>query len=137
MKKLIFVLFLLIPSQLNAETNLLQYVKVGASDITKEQRQQVWKLMDQYAQAETVLRTCSRSSNIENRIFNAIEKCVNEKTINMMRSYFKERMSVYQPQLLKSDCNEPIIKNQTTSMRKAIDDLVKRAKQLCDECLLC
>ena len=133
----IFTIILFLNTSLRAENQFIHQVKVGVEDITPDQRTKVWKLMDQYAQAETVLRTCSSSSNIENRIFRAIEKCVDTRSINMMRSYFKKRMSVYQPQLLKSDCGEPIIKGQTTSMRKAIDDLVKRAKQLCDECLLC
>ncbi len=137
MRVLLIILFCFSTSLSLANEKLLHQVKVGVEDITKEQKDIVWKLMDQYAQAETVLRTCSQSSKIEKRIFTAIEPCVNTNTLNSMKTYFHERLKVYGPQLIKEDCQEPIIKNEIDKMTKAINELVNRARKLCAECIFC
>jgi hypothetical protein len=119
-------------------------VKMGLESISKEQRTDLWRRVDEYATVDALLEFCGRKLNLQKRTWAAVSPCVETPSLRKVASVFRNKKAEYvknwetafsEPEKKKTLCESQ--KPQMAEYTRILDAHIAEARTMCDACLFC
>ncbi len=70
-------------------------VKLGFDAMTKEERANLWKMVDQYATVDALQEFCGKNLNLQRRAWRAVGACVERNAMKRVFSVFRTKKAEY------------------------------------------
>lgn len=128
----------------SADHAQLVLAKYGINDLTQQQRVDLWKRVDDYANVDAVHEFCGRGLNLRVRAWKAVGTCVERSSFRKVLREFRSKKAKYKKEWEKMDIEkserQAICKNLQPKLReyaKIISKEINEAARSCDACLIC
>jgi hypothetical protein len=69
--------------------------KLGLNSMSKEERKNLWKMVDEYATVDALQEFCGKKLNLQRRAWRAVAACVEVKSLRRVFSAFRNKKSEY------------------------------------------
>jgi len=119
-------------------------VKMGLESISKEQRADLWRRVDEYATVDALLDFCGRKLNLQKRTWAAVSPCVEVTSLRKVASVFRSKKAEYvkawetafaEPEKKKTLCDSQ--KPKMAEYTRILDAHIAEARSMCDACIFC
>ncbi|WP_295558217.1 hypothetical protein [uncultured Hyphomicrobium sp.] len=119
-------------------------VKMGLESITKEQRTELWRRVDEYATVDALLDFCGKKLSLQKRTWAAVSPCVEVTSLRKVASVFRSKKAEYvkawetafaDPEKKKTLCDSQ--KPKLAEYTRILDAHIAEARSMCDACLFC
>jgi hypothetical protein len=70
-------------------------VKLGFSDMSRKERKNLWKMVDQYATIDALQEFCGKRLNLQRRAWRAVGACVERRALKRVFSVFRSKKAKY------------------------------------------
>lgn len=128
-----------------AETRMAYLeVKMGLESISKEQRADLWRRVDEYATVDALLEFCGRKLNLQRRTWAAVSPCVEVTSLRKVASVFRAKKAEYvkawetafaDPEKKKTLCANQ--KPKMAEYTRILDAHIAEAASMCSACIFC
>ncbi len=128
-----------------AETRMAYLeVKMGLESITKEQRADLWRRVDEYATVDALLEFCGRKLNLQRRTWAAVSPCVEVTSLRKVASVFRAKKAEYvkawETAFADPDKKKTLCESQKPKMAeytRILDAHIAEAASMCSACIFC
>jgi hypothetical protein len=128
-----------------AETRMAYLeVKMGLESISKEQRADLWRRVDEYATVDALLEFCGRKLNLQKRTWAAVSPCVEVTSLRKVASVFRAKKAEYvkawETAFGDPDKKKTLCQNQKPKMAeytRILDAHIAEAASMCNACIFC
>lgn len=119
-------------------------VKMGLGSITKEQRTELWRRVDEYATVDALLEFCGRKLNLQRRTWAAVSPCVEVQSLRKVASVFRAKKAEYvkawetafpEAEKKKTLCDSQ--KPKLAEYTRILDAHIAEAATMCSACIFC
>ena len=119
-------------------------VKMGLESISKEQRADLWRRVDEYATVDALLEFCGRKLNLQKRTWAAVSPCVEVASLRKVAATFRAKKAEYvkawetafaEPEKKKTLCDSQ--KPKMAEYTRILDAHIAEARSMCDACIFC
>jgi hypothetical protein len=119
-------------------------VKLGFEAMSKEERANLWKMVDQYATVDALQQFCGKNLNLQRRAWRAVSACVDTKALRRVLSVFRSKKAEYlkawedlhgEPESKKKLCEQFRVK--LTEYSKIMSGQISEAATMCRNCFFC
>jgi hypothetical protein len=119
-------------------------VKMGLESISKQQRADLWRRVDEYATVDALLDFCGRKLNLQRRTWAAVSPCVEVTSLRKVASVFRAKKAEYvkawetaftEPEKKKTLCDSQ--KSKMAEYTRILDAHIAEARTMCDACIFC
>lgn len=126
------------------DTARLVPVKMGLESITKTQRADLWRRVDEYATVDALLEFCGRKLNLQRRTWVAVSPCVEVRSLRKVASVFRAKKAEYvkawetafaEPDKKKTLCDSQ--KPKLAEYTRILDAHISEAATMCSACIFC
>jgi len=69
--------------------------KLGLGSMSKEERKNLWKMVDEYATVDALEEFCGKKLNLQRRAWRAVAACVEVKSLRRVLAVFRKKKSEY------------------------------------------
>lgn len=125
------------------ETGLVK-VKMGISSLNSADRTNLWKRVDDWATADSLLEFCGRKLNIYRRAWNAVTACVETPSLRKVGTVFRAKKASYikilegnYPDAEKKKVFCDGFATRLTEYARIINAQIAEADGMCKACLFC
>jgi len=119
-------------------------VKMGLESISKEQRADLWRRVDEYATVDALLEFCGRKLNLQRRTWAAVSPCVEVTSLRKVASVFRAKKAEYvkawETAFADPDKKKTLCENQKPKMAeytRILDAHIAEAASMCSACIFC
>ncbi|MGE0023629.1 MAG: hypothetical protein AB7S70_08375 [Hyphomicrobium sp.] len=119
-------------------------VKMALESITKAQRSELWRRVDEYATVDALLDFCGRKLNLQRRTWAAVSPCVEVTSLRKVASVFRNKKAEYikawETAFADADKKKTLCDSQKpklTEYTRILDAHISEARSMCDACLFC
>jgi hypothetical protein len=107
-------------------------------EVTAAQEQMVRDRIDETAVYEASLNVCGDQTNVDERVIEAVEACVDRQVIDRLSEYWRNALAELGNLALVEEnidefCADPELEETLTGYVAYIDDLVSQAQSFCTE----
>jgi hypothetical protein len=122
----------------------IQLVKLGISDMSKQEQANLWKLVDEYATVDALQEFCGTKLNLQRRAWLAVSTCVDPTSLRKVFSKFRTKKGEYlkqwetlhgQPEAKKAVCER--FKTKLGEYSKIMSGQINEAATACRNCFFC
>jgi hypothetical protein len=119
-------------------------VKLGFDAMSKEERQNLWKMVDQYATIDALQEFCGKNLNLQRRAWRAVGTCVERNALKRVFSVFRTKKAEYlkawqdlhgEPEKKKALCEQ--FKVKLSEYAKIMSGQISEAATMCSKCFFC
>jgi hypothetical protein len=119
-------------------------VKLGFDAMSKEERANLWKMVDQYATVDALQEFCGKKLNLQRRAWRAVSGCVDPKALRRVFSVFRTKKAEYlkawedlhgEPEKKKALCDQFRVK--LVEYSKIMSGQISEAATMCRNCFFC
>jgi hypothetical protein len=119
-------------------------VKLGFEAMSKEERTNLWKMVDQYATIDALQEFCGKKLNLQRRAWRAVSACVERKALKRVFSVFRNKKAEYlkawetlhgEPDKKKALCAQ--FKVKLVEYTKIMSSQISEAATMCRNCFFC
>lgn len=119
-------------------------VKMGLEGISKTQRTELWRRVDEYATVDALLEFCGKKLYLQKRTWAAVSPCVETTSLRRVASVFRNKKAEYvkawetafaDPEKKKTLCDSQ--KPKLAEYTRILDAHITEARTMCDACLFC
>ncbi len=119
-------------------------VKLGFDAMSKEERANLWKMVDQYATVDALQEFCGKNLNLQRRAWRAVGACVERNAMKRVFSVFRKKKSEYlkawqelhgEPDAKKKLCEQFQVK--LGEYAKIMSGQISEAAKMCSNCFFC
>lgn len=141
---LLCLLALARPQAGTAETGGITPVKLGLDSISKTERTNLWKMVDEYATIDALQEFCGTKLNLQRRAWRAVGACVEASSLKRVLSVFRTKKAEYlkawetlhgEPERKKEICER--FKVKLGEYARVIRGQIAEAASLCRNCFFC
>lgn len=142
---IVCILFMLAATHAAASQDLpLIPVKLGLSSMSATDRATLWKRVDDWATADSLLEFCGKKLNIYRRGWNAVTACVETTSLRKVGTIFRAKKASYlkilegnypDPEKKKTFCDG--LTPQLKDYVRIINAQISEADGMCRACLFC
>jgi hypothetical protein len=127
-----------------AETGGIWPVKLGLDSISKAERANLWKMVDEYATVDALQEFCGTKLNLQRRAWRAVSTCVEASSLKRVFSVFRTKKAEYlkawetlhgEPERKKEICDRFRVK--LGDYARIINGQIAEAASLCRNCFFC
>jgi hypothetical protein len=127
-----------------AETGGITPVKLGLDSISKTERANLWKMVDEYATVDALQEFCGAKLNLQRRAWRAVSACVEASSLKRVFSVFRTKKAEYlkawetlhgEPERKKEICDRFRVK--LGEYARIINGQIAEAASLCRNCFFC
>jgi hypothetical protein len=124
-------------------TGIVQ-VKLGFDAMSKEERANLWKMVDQYATVDALQEFCGKNLNLQRRAWRAVASCVDTKALRRVLSVFRTKKAEYlkawedlhgEPEAKKKLCEQ--FRGKLAEYSKIMSGQIAEAETMCRNCFFC
>lgn len=119
-------------------------VKLGLGDMSRDERKNLWKMVDEYATVDALQEFCGKKLNLQRRAWNAVASCVEIKSLRRVLRVFRSKKAKY----LKAwedlhgeeESKETLCKQFQVKLReyaKIMSGQIAEAATMCRNCFFC
>jgi hypothetical protein len=118
--------------------------KIGLDTITKTQRTELWRRVDEYATVDALLEFCGRKLNLQRRTWAAVSPCVEVRSLRKVAAVFRAKKAEYvkawetafaEPEKKKTLCDSQ--KPKLAEYTRILDAHIAEAATMCSACIFC
>jgi hypothetical protein len=122
----------------------LVLVKLGLADMSKEERKNLWKMVDEYATVDALQKFCGKNLNLQRRAWRAVAACVEVKSLRRVLSVFRNKKAKYlkaweelhgEPEKKEALCKQ--FKTKLSEYSKIMSGQITEAANMCRNCFFC
>ena len=119
-------------------------VKLGISTLSAADQAKLWKRVDEWATADSLLDFCGHKMNIYRRGWNAVSACVDVSSLRRVGFLFRAKRTGYlktleakyaEPEKKKALCDG--LGTQLTEYQRILNAQIAEAAGMCKACLWC
>jgi hypothetical protein len=119
-------------------------VKLGIETLSKEERANLWKMVDEYATVDALQEFCGNKLNLQRRAWRAVAACVEVKSLRRVLSAFRTKKAEYlkawetlhgEEERKKAVCER--FKSKLGEYSKIISGQINEAASMCRNCFFC
>lgn len=119
-------------------------VKLGLQDMSKTERANLWKMVDEYATVEALQQFCGKKANIHRRAWNAVAACVELSSLRRVLRTFNSKKAKYlkawedlygEEEKQKEVCTR--FKSKLVEYTKIMNGQINEAANMCRNCFFC
>ncbi len=119
-------------------------VKLGFDAMSKEERENLWKMVDQYATVDALQEFCGKKLNLQRRAWRAVGACVERRALKRVFSVFRTKKAEYlkaweelhgEPEKKKALCEQFRLK--LIEYSKIMSGQISEAATMCRNCFFC
>jgi hypothetical protein len=119
-------------------------VKLGFGAMSKEERANLWKMVDQYATVDALQEFCGKNLNLQRRAWRAVSACVEPAALRRVFSVFRTKKAGYlkaweelhgEPEKKKALCDQFRVK--LIEYAKIMSGQISEAATMCRNCFFC
>ena len=119
-------------------------VKLGFDAMSKQERANLWKMVDQYATVDALQEFCGKKLNLRRRAWRAVGACVERRAFRRVLSVFRTKKSEYlkaweelhgEPEAKKKLCEQFRVK--LVEYAKIMSGQISEAATMCRNCFFC
>ena len=119
-------------------------VKLGLNSMSKTDRANLWKLVDEYATVDALQEFCGTNLNLQRRAWRAVATCVEAASLKRVFSTFRTKKAEYlkawetlhgEPEKKKLVCER--FKGKLVQYAKVMSGQIAEAASMCRNCFFC
>ncbi len=119
-------------------------VKLGFDAMSKQERTNLWKMVDEYATVDALQEFCGKKLNLQRRAWRAVSACVEPKALRRVFSVFRTKKAEYlkaweelhgEPEKKKALCDQ--FKVKLVDYSKIMSGQISEAATMCRNCFFC
>jgi hypothetical protein len=119
-------------------------VKLGFEAMSKQQRSDLWKMVDQYATVDALQEFCGKKLNLQRRAWKAVGACVEPTALRKVFATFRTKKAEYlkaweslhgEPEKKKALCEQFRLK--LVEYSKIMSGQISEAATMCRNCFFC
>jgi hypothetical protein len=119
-------------------------VKLGLNNMSKTDRANLWKLVDEYATVDALQEFCGTNLNLQRRAWRAVGSCVEAASLKRVFSAFRTKKAEYlkawetlhgEPEKKKLVCER--FKGKLGQYAKVMSGQIAEAANMCRNCFFC
>ncbi len=119
-------------------------VKLGLDSMSKEERANLWKMVDEYATVDALEEFCGSKLNLQRRAWGAVATCVEPASMRRVFSTFRTKKAEYlkawetlhgEPDNKKKVCDG--FKTKLGEYARIINGQIAEAAKMCSNCFFC
>jgi len=119
-------------------------VKLGLNSMSKTDRTNLWKLVDEYATVDALQEFCGTNLNLQRRAWRAVASCVEAASLKRVFSAFRSKKAEYlkawetlhgEPEKKKLVCER--FKGKLVQYSKVMSGQIAEAASMCRNCFFC
>lgn len=112
--------------------------KVGLELLTQDQHKDLQERMALFAWSEALLKRCAMSTNIEQRMREAVTDCVKPAALEKVTTQFRALLEQAAKKEEKGlPCEHKMTREALPKLKQFIDNAISEATKLCRACLFC
>jgi hypothetical protein len=119
-------------------------VKLGLDSMSATDRQNLWKMVDEYATVDALQEFCGIKLNLQRRAWRAVSSCVEVKSLRRVISVFAKKKADYLKAwqtLHGEEANKKLVcdrfKVKLGEYAKIISGQIAEAASMCRNCFFC
>ncbi len=127
-----------------ADNARLLLAKYGINDLTQQQRVDLWKRVDDYANVDAVHEFCGRGLNLRVRAWKAVGTCIERSAFRKVLREFRSKKAKYKKEWEKTHVEEDkrkavckVLEPKLREYAQIISKEINEAARSCDACLIC
>jgi len=118
--------------------------KLGLDSMSKEERKNLWKLVDEYATVDALQEFCGIKLNLQRRAWRAVGACVERSALRRVFSVFRSKKAKYlkawdtlhgEPEKKKALCEQFRVK--LGEYARVMSGQISEAATMCRNCFFC
>jgi hypothetical protein len=119
-------------------------VKLGFEAMSKQQRTDLWKMVDQYATVDALQEFCGKKLNLQRRAWKAVGACVEPAALRKVFATFRTKKAEYlkaweslhgEPEKKKAMCEQ--FRSKLVEYSKIMSGQISEAATMCRNCFFC
>jgi hypothetical protein len=119
-------------------------VKLGLESMSKTERDDLWKRVDEYATVDALQEFCGKNLNLQRRAWSAVGTCVEVKSFRRVLSVFRTKKAGYlkawndlhgEEKHKKEVCEH--FKAKLGEYARIISSQIAEAAKMCSNCFFC
>jgi hypothetical protein len=119
-------------------------VKLGLNNMSKAERANLWKRVDEYATVDALQEFCGTNLNLQRRAWIAVASCVEAASLKRVFSTFRTKKAEYlkawetlhgEPEKKKLVCER--FKGKLVQYAKIMSGQIAEAASMCRNCFFC
>lgn len=119
-------------------------VKLGLNSMSKTDRANLWKLVDEYATVDALQEFCGTNLNLQRRAWRAVASCVEAASLKRVFSAFRSKKAEYlkawetlhgEPEKKRLVCER--FKGKLGQYSKVMSGQIAEAASMCRNCFFC
>jgi len=127
-----------------AQTGGIVLAKLGLDSMSKEERKNLWKLVDEYATVDALQEFCGIKLNLQRRAWQAVGACVERSALRRVFSVFRSKKAEYlkawetlhgEPDKKKALCERFRVK--LGEYARVMSGQISEAATMCRNCFFC
>jgi hypothetical protein len=139
--------FLMVATVARAEPELptgIVEVKLGFDSMSKQERKNLWKLVDQYATVDALQEFCGKKLNLQRRAWRAVGACVERSAMRRVFRVFRSKKAKYlkawetlhgEPEKREALCKQFHLK--LIEFARIMSGQISEAANMCRNCFFC
>jgi hypothetical protein len=127
-----------------ASSDSIVLVKLGLNNMSKAERANLWKRVDEYATVDALQEFCGTNLNLQRRAWIAVASCVEAASLKRVFSTFRTKKAEYlkawqtlhgEPEKKKLVCER--FKGKLVQYAKVMSGQIAEAASMCRNCFFC
>jgi len=119
-------------------------VKLGLKSMSKTERSNLWKMVDQYATVDALQEFCGTNLHLQRRAWRAVAACVETRSLRRVFSVFRKKKAEYlkawetlhgEEERKKEVCKR--FKVKLSEYARIIRGQIAEAASMCRNCFFC
>lgn len=118
--------------------------KLGLSSMSREERKNLWKMVDEYATVDALQEFCGKKLNLQRRAWRAVAACVEVKSLRRVLRVFRSKKAKYlkaweelhgEPERKEALCKQ--FKVKLREYARIMSGQIAEAANMCRNCFFC
>jgi hypothetical protein len=133
-----------VPQANATDTPILQNVKLGLGTMTRKERADLWRRLDEYATVDALQEFCGRKLNLQRRTWKVVSPCVETSSLRRVAAKFRAKKKKYIKAWKETHPDEKkrkeLCKGVAKKLReyaRIIAEHIAEADSMCRACIFC